>query len=118
MKESTRNSSMNQSMREKKLAREKKREERELKRMQEAAHKKVDTEHQTKPIVPVSMPSSSSTGGGRGGWTTETSVSNWTASTRKNEAIPSPDTPSNASEPKKLSFGLKKTSFQFGLKKK
>lgn len=173
---------MNQCMREKKLAREKKREERELKRIQEAIQKKtgtLSTEQQKKPIVPISTQKSggwtngsaitsgwtnettisynggwissteqqkkpiapisapkSSTGGGGGwinepsGWTNQTTISNSGGSasdTSKNTTVPNNNTstapsetkPIFASEPKKLSFGLKKktTSFQFGLKK-
>ncbi|KAI9249825.1 hypothetical protein EDC94DRAFT_323564 [Helicostylum pulchrum] len=142
MKETTRNSTVNQSEREKKLAREKRREEKELKRMQEAIQKKMGgTEQQlNKPVIPQLKPpvaSSSSSGGGGGGW----SSGGWSMGVPKVQTdqppkvqtdqapkvdYPKPDTPNvthantsqTTSAPKKLAFGLKKSGFQFGLKKK
>ncbi|KAI8644946.1 G-patch domain-containing protein [Parasitella parasitica] len=144
MKENTRNSAINQSEREKKLARERKREEKELKRMQDALQKKLGGSHQTDPSPkPSALPTvpviSSYGGGGGGGWTNMESTStsgSWSTSTipiAKSTAIksnpipantatasaPPPPTNTSTSQPKKLSFGLKKTAgFQFGLKKK
>lgn len=161
MRESTRNSTVNQSEREKKLARERKREERELKRMQDAIQKKLGSGNNSNinanlsptptalPVIPMANTANSSGGGGGGeGWTnTETrsgsSGGGWstctipiakpivpvaksigndkstpattTATTTANASIPTAST----SQPKKLSFGLKKSpGFQFGLKKK
>ncbi|CEP14726.1 hypothetical protein [Parasitella parasitica] len=148
MKENTRNSAINQSEREKKLARERKREEKELKRMQDAIQKKLGGSRQTDPLpkpsalptVPINSSYSSrgGGGGGGGGWTSieSTSTSNgWTTSTIpaakppttiKPNPIPTTtltEAPSSTntitSQPKKLSFGLKKTTgFQFSLQKK
>lgn len=142
MKETTRNSTVNQSEREKKLAREKRREEKELKRMQEAIQKKMGgTEQQVnKPVIPQLKPSVASSGGG--GW----SSGGWSMSAPKVpsdqpqtdqppkvqiDQPPKVDTPKldttsvtlastsqTTSAPKKLTFGLKKSGFQFGLKKK
>lgn len=155
MKETTRNSTINQSEREKKLARERKREEKELKRMQEAMQKKMGGTDQ-QPKKPILAVSSTVTGSG-GGWAnTETSNSGggWTnTGTRSsgggwvnNGCTPSADIPPSTTQvpqvhqapqvlqvpqvsqvqqapqvpsaPKKLAFGLKKSGFQFGLKKK
>ncbi|KAG2230444.1 hypothetical protein INT48_009190 [Thamnidium elegans] len=151
MKETTRNSTVNQSEREKKLAREKRREEKELKRMQEAIQKKMGgTDQQvSKPVIPQLKPSvASSTANSNdigGGW----SSGGWSMSVPKVQTdqlpkiqteqppkvqtdkppkvgSPKPDTHSvtlpstsqTTSAPKKLAFGLKKSGFQFGLKKK
>ncbi|EPB83112.1 hypothetical protein HMPREF1544_10150 [Mucor circinelloides 1006PhL] len=151
MKENTRNSTINQSEREKKLARERKREERELKRMQDAIQKKLggssgsgsnintNPSPKTTALPTVPMANTASTSGG--GWTTSSpSNGGWSTSTipvarpttipiakpiHNVNPIPSNTTEdipiSNhiTSQPKKLSFGLKKsTGFQFGLKKK
>lgn len=149
MKESTRNSTINQSEREKKLARERKREEKELKRMQDAIQKKLGSNNPqmdqskksaTLPTMPID------TGSSKGGWTNTSSAASgggWSATSPIPIAKPripiansipiksnlNPTNPmlgeatasANAasSQPKKLSFGLKKsTGFQFGLKKK
>ncbi|GAA5807334.1 hypothetical protein MFLAVUS_000692 [Mucor flavus] len=131
MKETTRNSTVNQSEREKKLAREKRREEKELKRMQEAIQKKMGgTEQQVnKPVIPQLKPPVANSSSGGGGW----SSGGWSMSVPKVQIdqppkVDSPklDTPSETpvstsqttSAPKKLAFGLKKSGFQFGLKKK
>lgn len=162
MKENTRNSAINQSEREKKLARERKRDEKELKRMQDALQKKLggnnNSTNQSKipsalPTIPTAGSNSgggwtnaaSATSGGGGGWSnTEitTSGGGWSTSTipiakptiAKPSTIPTKSDPTltnqitaaqtsttnNAtSQPKKLSFGLKKnTGFKFGLIKK
>lgn len=149
MKETTRNSTANQSEREKKLARERKREEKELKRMQEAIQKKMSgTNPQvSKPVVPsvkqvatstlsasVSTSNGSSGGWSSGGWSMSAPKINTDQGTKMNtEQLPKVDTnqiqkdniskPANTLEPvnpapKKLAFGLKKSGFQFGLKKK
>jgi hypothetical protein len=140
MKETARNSTVNQSEREKKLAREKRREEKELKRMQEAIQKKmgVTTDHKViKPVIPhvvSSTTNSSNTGGwSSGGWSMSVpNVQTDQPPKAQTNQPPKPDTsnitniaptapkniaPTNAA-PKKLAFGLKKSGFQFGLKKK
>ncbi|KAI8327093.1 hypothetical protein EDC96DRAFT_532871 [Choanephora cucurbitarum] len=175
MKESTRNSALNQSEREKRLARERKREEKELKKMQEAMHKKagIHVNNAPKPDALLATPTSSkSVGGGwssvsgdrntnksTGGWSTvsddkpKTTTGGWstvssdqksevssssgggwsTIAENKKEETVRPSVPlvdavketpvdqknTPKESPKKLAFGLKKTSgFQFGLKKK
>lgn len=169
MKEAAKNSTINQSEREKKLARERKREEKELKRMQEAMQKKLGNTLQ-QPTTPKESTSTGQGGGGwaqvetvgqsnkgqessggggwsqvettigsqngAGGWSQVETISSSSSSgwTQSNTTVSSSDTskqndkiePKNeelkakpSSEPKKLSFGLKKTTgFQFGLKKK
>ncbi|KAI7895886.1 uncharacterized protein EV154DRAFT_494071 [Mucor mucedo] len=75
MKETARNSIMNQSEREKKLARERKREEKELKRMQEAMQKKLGQPDQpvTKPSIPTTTTAPNSVpSNGNGGWASTT----------------------------------------------
>ncbi|CEG72018.1 hypothetical protein RMATCC62417_07647 [Rhizopus microsporus] len=69
MKESTRNSELNQSERERRLAREKKREERELKRMQEAIQKKIGTTSATSTALPMSTVQAD-----KGSWTAAPSL--------------------------------------------
>ncbi|KAK4513505.1 Fe(2+) transporter [Mucor velutinosus] len=149
MKENTRNSTINQSEREKKLARERKREERELKRMQDAIQKKlgnsnINTNTSPKPTALPTIPVANTASGGEGGWTNAetrsgSSSGGWTTSTipiarptipfakpiDTANSIPSttsadaPISTASTPQPKKLSFGLKKsTGFQFGLKKK
>ncbi|GAN11684.1 G patch domain-containing protein 8-like [Mucor ambiguus] len=156
MKENTRNSTINQSEREKKLARERKREERELKRIQDAIQKKLGSSGSSSnnnnintnlsptatalPAIPMAGTASISGGGwtnadtkpnfSSGGWSTSTiPIAKPTVPVAKpiDNAKPTPsDTTADApistpstSQPKKLSFGLKKsTGFQFGLKKK
>lgn len=149
MKENTRNSTINQSEREKKLARERKRDEKELKRMQDALQKKLGgTNNSTnQPKVPSALPIIPTTGSNSGGgWTNTASTTSggggWSTSTtpivRPNITKPStiptksdptltnqttaaqiPSTDNTTSQPKKLSFGLRKnTGFKFGLIKK
>lgn len=173
MKEATRNSTVKQSEREKKMAREKKREERELKRMQDAIQKRVgatgtsNTKDQVPkmPVPGVNHAGSSNGGGSTGGWTSSTNHSGGWATVDNNSSggwstatsVPrAADNNSNSKDneqkttialaptsattdnklsgsssnsdssapkpstqpPKKLSFGLKKSGFQFGLKKK
>jgi hypothetical protein len=152
MKENTRNSTINQSEREKKLARERKRDEKELKRMQDALQKKLggSNNNMNQPKTPSALSTIPSTGtNSRGGWTnTEITTSRggggggWSTSTipitkpsiAKPSIIPAksdpiltnqttatqePSTINTTSQPKKLSFGLKKnTRFKFGLIKK
>lgn len=85
MKETTRNSVLNQSEREKKLARERKREEKELKRMQDAMQKKMGGLNQamdSKPALPTSTGSLGArnavakSGSEGGGWATTATSSN------------------------------------------
>lgn len=156
MKENTRNSKINQSEREKKLARERKREERELKRMQDAIQKKLGSSSNSNistnlsptpaptalPAIPKENTASGSGGGGwtnadagpgssSGGWSTSAipvakpmipvtvSADNNAKSTPSTTTANAPISTASTSLPKKLSFGLKKsTGFQFGLKKK
>jgi hypothetical protein len=172
MKETARNSTVNQSEREKKLAREKKREERELKRMQEAIQKRAGATGASNPIqkaAPIVNNSSISNNGGwsttsatpisggwsknntilsgggqsnvatapttggwsttlisntGGGWSSTPAVSN-TGIQPKSSTISSPGLQANSpatlgtkEAPKKLTFGLKKSGFQFNLRKK
>lgn len=147
MKESTRNSSINQEEREKRLVREKNREEKELKRMQDAIQKKMGATQPAARVVPVVKSTVTATGGGgwtststsdRGGWASSSSIPIQpsipatapplgTSITLPKLNSPTSINPTNTTAststetpPKKLSFGLKKSSsgFQFGLKKK
>lgn len=138
MKETARNSVMNQSEREKKLARERKREEKELKRMQEAMQKKLGPAEPSvsKPSIPTAHSVPATSGGWTGGWSqpmaTKTQVPQpkvltvpQTTTLPQSSTLPPPSTvgqvPTESSmpqAPKKLAFGLKKNVFQFGMKKK
>lgn len=153
MKENTRNSTINQSEREKKLARERKRDEKELKRMQDALQKKLGGSYNSmnQPKTPSALSTIPSTGsnsgggwtnteittsrggGGGGGWSTSTipiakpsivkpsiiPAKSDSILTNQTTATQEPSTNNTTSQPKKLSFGLKKnTGFKFGLIKK
>jgi hypothetical protein len=102
MKETTRNSALKQLEKEKRLNREKKREEREMKRMQEAIQKKLG---EAKSPAPAALPLASvvkvpSTSENKGGWSSVSVSSStgggWTSVSGSSSFKPIDEAPTNS----------------------